>query len=192
MHPVVRDKVCRIGYEAIRNASAHSEGSRVEVLLSYGNDFSVRVRDNGVGIDPRIAETGKDGHFGLQGMRERAARISARLTVVSSASSGTEIKLVLPGRIVFSMPSSPRWTGLKPSLRKPGETDPIARDSVRNWQSRSVQLGNTINQAMQLKAIVERGRECSAGSQIGSNSTIGKSNSLCEPSCKPLRVSVGN
>lgn len=101
MHPIIRDEVYRIGYEAIRNASTHSAGSRVDVLLSYGNDLSVRVRDNGVGIDPRIAEIGKDGHFGLQGMRERAARIGARLTVVSSANSGTEIKLVVPGRIVF-------------------------------------------------------------------------------------------
>lgn len=104
MHPVVRDEVYRIGYEAIRNACTHSAGSHVGVLLSYADYLSVRVRDNGVGIDSRIAETGKDGHYGLQGMRERAARIGARLSVVSSPNSGTEIKLVVPGRIVFRKP----------------------------------------------------------------------------------------
>jgi signal transduction histidine kinase len=106
MHPVVRDEVYRIGYEAIRNACTHSAGSRVDVLLSYADDLSVRVRDNGVGIAPLIAETGKDGHFGLQGMRERAARIGAKLTMISSAESGTEVKVVVPGRILFRYPAN--------------------------------------------------------------------------------------
>jgi signal transduction histidine kinase len=35
-------------------------------------------------------------------MRERAARIGARLTVVSSAGSGTEITVVVPGRVIFT------------------------------------------------------------------------------------------
>ena len=34
-------------------------------------------------------------------MRERAARIGAALTVVSSASSGTEVKMIVPGRVIF-------------------------------------------------------------------------------------------
>ena len=81
MHPFVRDEVYRIGYEAIRNASSHSGGSRVEVALNYGNDLSLQVSDDGVGIDPTVLETGKDGHFGLQGMRERASRIGARIAI---------------------------------------------------------------------------------------------------------------
>jgi signal transduction histidine kinase len=101
MHPVVRDEIYRIGYEAIRNACTHSAGSRVDVTLSYADDLSVRVRDNGIGIDPVVAETGRNGHFGLQGMRERAARIGAWLTITGSADSGTEVKVVIPGRIVF-------------------------------------------------------------------------------------------
>jgi len=54
MHPVVRDEIYRIGYEAIRNASAHSVGSRIDVALSYADDLSLCVRDNGVGIDPAL------------------------------------------------------------------------------------------------------------------------------------------
>jgi len=101
MHPVVRDEVYRIGYEAIRNACSHSRGSRLEVGLSYAQDLTVRVADNGVGIDPAIVDQGKEGHFGLQGLRERAARIGAKLTFVSSGDSGTDIILTVPGRIVF-------------------------------------------------------------------------------------------
>ena len=101
MHPIVRDEIYRIGYEAIRNACTHSGASQLEVELRYAHDLALRVSDNGTGIDPAIADGGKDGHFGLQGMRERAARIGGNLTLGSSSNSGTEIKLVVPGDIVF-------------------------------------------------------------------------------------------
>jgi signal transduction histidine kinase len=101
MHPVVRDEVYRIGYEAIRNAAAHSGGSKVEVVLTYANCLELRVSDNGKGIDPDIAAKGKPGHFGLTGMQERAARIGAHLTIRSSGSAGSEVELMVPGRIVF-------------------------------------------------------------------------------------------
>jgi signal transduction histidine kinase len=101
MHPIVRDEIYRIGYEAIRNACMHSGACQLEVEVRYGNDLALRVSDNGTGIDPTIANRGKDGHFGLQGMRERAARVGGRLTIGSSSNSGTEIKLIVPGGITF-------------------------------------------------------------------------------------------
>jgi signal transduction histidine kinase len=101
LHPMVRDEIYRIGYEAIINACTHSGGTRVETTLSYANDLTVRVQDNGSGIDPLLTAKGREGHFGLQGMRERADRIGAKLTITSSPGSGTEIVLVVPGRIVF-------------------------------------------------------------------------------------------
>jgi signal transduction histidine kinase len=101
MHPIVRDEIYRIGYEAIRNACMHSRASQLEVELRYAQNLVLRVGDNGTGIDPAIADKGKDGHFGLQGMRERAARIGGKLTLGSSSSSGTEIRLVVPGSIIF-------------------------------------------------------------------------------------------
>jgi signal transduction histidine kinase len=110
MHPIVRDEIYRIGYEAIRNAFAHSSASRLEVELRYANDLALRVSDGGTGIDPAIADTGKDGHFGLQGMRERAARIGGKLTIVSSTNSGTEIKLLVPGGIIFRNRMPVRWS----------------------------------------------------------------------------------
>jgi signal transduction histidine kinase len=101
MHPIVRDEIYRIGYEAIHNACTHSGASQLEVELRYARDLALRVGDNGTGIDPAIADRGKDGHFGLQGMRERAARIGGKLTLGSSSNSGTEIKLIVPGGIIF-------------------------------------------------------------------------------------------
>jgi signal transduction histidine kinase/ligand-binding sensor domain-containing protein len=101
MHPIVRDEIFRIGYEAIRNACVHSYASKLEAGLTYGQDLVLRVADNGVGIDSEVVHRGKDGHFGLQGMRERAVRIGGKLTLVSSSRSGTEIKLTVPGGIIF-------------------------------------------------------------------------------------------
>jgi signal transduction histidine kinase len=101
MHPIVRDEIYRIGYEAIRNASVHSQATQLRVELSYAQDLSLRISDNGTGIDPEIVHRGKPGHFGLQNMRERAARIMGKFSVESSASSGTVITLTVPGGIVY-------------------------------------------------------------------------------------------
>ena len=101
MHPIVRDEIYRIGYEAVRNASMHSRGSLLVVELVYGPDLLLRVTDNGKGIEPAIAAAGKKGHFGLQGMRERAARIGASLNIATSTATGTEVSLTVPGRSVF-------------------------------------------------------------------------------------------
>jgi signal transduction histidine kinase len=101
MHPIVGDEVYRIGYEAIRNACVHSQASKLRVTLIYADELSVDVSDNGVGIDSLIADRGREGHFGLQGMRERAARIAGKLIVNSAPESGTQVKLVVPGKIIY-------------------------------------------------------------------------------------------
>ena len=101
MHPVVRDEIYRIGYEAIRNACAHSGAGKLDVKLEYSNDLTLRISDNGAGIAADVVEKGKEGHFGIPGMRERAERIGAKFTLDTSPNSGTVITLVVPGRIVF-------------------------------------------------------------------------------------------
>ena len=108
MHPVARDEIYRIGYEAIRNACEHASASQLEIALTYARDLTLRVNDNGIGIEAAVLTEGKRGHFGLQGMRERARRIGSKLTLVSSASSGTQITLVVPGNVVFRKSSVTR------------------------------------------------------------------------------------
>jgi len=111
MHPIVRDEVYRIGYEAIRNACVHSGANRLTVELRYAESMTLRVKDNGKGIDPNVAANGKTGHFGLIGMYERASRIRGKLTLSSSPGLGTEVKLVVPRKIAFLTlaPVRPNW-----------------------------------------------------------------------------------
>ena len=78
LHPVIRDEVYRIGREALVNAFRHSRASRIEVELEYAaKRFRIVVRDNGCGIDPQVLHSGRDGHWGLPGIRERAERVGA-------------------------------------------------------------------------------------------------------------------
>jgi signal transduction histidine kinase/ligand-binding sensor domain-containing protein len=101
IHPIVRDEVYRIGYEAIHNACTHSAASQLHVELAYAHELSLDVRDNGKGIDPDVVSKGKAFHFGLQGMRERAARIGGKLNFSSSLDFGTKVELIVPGSIAF-------------------------------------------------------------------------------------------
>ena len=122
MHPIVRDEVYRIGYEAIRNACEHSSASKLEVSLNYATDLTLRVKDNGTGIDAPVVTEGKEGHFGLRGMRERASQIESRFTLTSSPDSGTEITLVVPGGIIFRKASATRFERVKSYMRRKAET----------------------------------------------------------------------
>lgn len=101
LHPVLRDEVYRIGREALVNAFRHSGASSIEVELEYAaRQFRVLV-DNGCGIDPLVLQSGREGHWGLPGMRERAESIGASLRVWSRASSGTEVELSVPNHVAF-------------------------------------------------------------------------------------------
>ncbi len=109
LHPIVRDEVHRIGYEAIRNACAHSGAAALTVTIHHGHDLTLTIVDDGGGIGSTILERGREGHFGLLGMRERAERIGARLTLASEPGFGTRITLVVPGRLAYGIPGSSQF-----------------------------------------------------------------------------------
>ena len=69
--------------------------------LGYSKDFTLRISDNGSGIPRAIAEKGKAGHFGLRGMKETASRVGAEFSLATSAASGTQITLRIPGGLIF-------------------------------------------------------------------------------------------
>lgn len=105
----LRDEAYRIGREAVVNAYKHSGATLIEVALEYAHhQFSIRVRDNGRGIDADVLRDGREGHWGLPGMRERAERIGARLTLWSGTSAGTEVVFVVPNSIAYSTPPTRR------------------------------------------------------------------------------------
>jgi signal transduction histidine kinase len=91
--------VFRIAQEALRNAVRHADASEIEVRLTvYPDRLRMTVTDDGRGI-PGGADTARfvtQGHFGLAGMRERAAMIGAKLEVQSAPDYGTAVVLDLP------------------------------------------------------------------------------------------------
>jgi len=101
MHPVVHDEICLICREAIRNACAHSKGTRLSISLLYEKDFSLTVSDDGQGISNTILESGRTGHFGLPSMRERAERIGGRLKIISQPGLGTTVIIEVPGSVAY-------------------------------------------------------------------------------------------
>jgi ligand-binding sensor domain-containing protein/signal transduction histidine kinase len=102
VRPMIRDQVYRIGREAIANAFVHAKANSVEVEVDYaGGYLRLLVRDDGRGIDPYVLHSGRDGHWGLPGMRERSECIGASLKVRSRIGAGTEVELTVPGAIAF-------------------------------------------------------------------------------------------
>jgi len=98
LRPIIREEIYKITSEALRNVFRHAEADRIEVEIRYDKEeFRLRVRDDGKGIDPTIlASQGREGHYGLHGMRERASLIGGTLTVWSEVHSGTEVELRVP------------------------------------------------------------------------------------------------
>jgi len=115
LHPILRDEVYRIAGETLRNAFRHAQARQIEVEIHYdAQQFRLRVRDDGKGIDPGIlGEHPRPGHFGLHGMRERAKIVGGQLDVWSELDSGTEIELSIPASRAYATPSARRswWSG---------------------------------------------------------------------------------
>jgi signal transduction histidine kinase len=101
----VRTEVFGVASEALRNAFDHAHATQVEVELRYDvRQFRLRVRDNGQGMDARLlAKGGREGHFGLRGMRERAKLAGGELAVWSARDSGTEVELVISGSKAYTV-----------------------------------------------------------------------------------------
>src|SRR5271170_1719068 len=115
LHPILRDEVYRIAGETLRNAFRHAQARQIEVEIHYdAQQFRLRVRDDGKGIDPGIlGEHPRPGHFGLHGMRERAKIVGGQLDVWSELDSGTEVELSIPASRAYATPSARRswWSG---------------------------------------------------------------------------------
>lgn len=106
LDPVLRDEIYRILREALRNAYAHAQAHSIEAEIAYGEKLlRVRIRDDGVGIDPHVLDHGeRAGHWGLPGMRERAKQIGGQLDVWSELGAGTEVELSVPASVVYRSP----------------------------------------------------------------------------------------
>jgi signal transduction histidine kinase len=107
VRPLIRDEVYRIGREAVLNAFMHAHANLIEVEVGYASRYlRVLVRDDGRGIDPLVLHEGREGHWGLVGIRERSERIGANLRLRSRIGAGTEVDLTVPGAIAFEKKSN--------------------------------------------------------------------------------------
>jgi signal transduction histidine kinase len=96
--PLVESTVLRVGKEAAANAARHAQPKLIEIELAYGDrQLDLRVRDDGAGFslgaggDRRL-----NGHWGIAGMRERAARAGGAFEIDSTTGGGTTVSLTLP------------------------------------------------------------------------------------------------
>jgi signal transduction histidine kinase len=106
LRPAIRDEVYRIGREALVNAFRHAKPNTVEVEVEYASRYlRIMVRDDGCGIDPHVLNAGRQGHWGLPGMRERSERIGATLRLRSRIGAGTEVELTVPSAVAFESQS---------------------------------------------------------------------------------------
>jgi signal transduction histidine kinase len=97
LESAIQKQVLATVREAVVNALHHSKATKIEIQIEYlRHQMRVSVRDNGCGIDMQLIQSRGDLHWGLQGMRDRAADIGAQLRIWSKPGAGTEVELSLP------------------------------------------------------------------------------------------------
>jgi signal transduction histidine kinase/ligand-binding sensor domain-containing protein len=103
--PSVENEVLRIAQEALTNIERHASATEASINLRYNTyQLHLAIADNGSGFDPALCQ---NGHFGIQGMHERAAEINAQLNIASAPTQGTTITLDVP----ISTEKGPRQHG---------------------------------------------------------------------------------
>ncbi|HEV2970888.1 MAG TPA: sensor histidine kinase [Pirellulales bacterium] len=86
----------RIGHEALTNAIKHGQARRISIQLGFDDEqVTVSVEDDGHGFEIPLNGAAAVGHFGLLGMRERAAKIQARFDLASKQGAGTRISAIV-------------------------------------------------------------------------------------------------
>jgi signal transduction histidine kinase len=94
----VKTCVYRVTQEALHNCEKHASATHVFVKVLQTAEFlTVEVRDDGIGFEiPQREASIATHHFGLLGMRERAAGLNGTLTMETQPGEGTTINLWLP------------------------------------------------------------------------------------------------
>lgn len=111
VYPTVADELLRITDEALFNVVRHAQAPSVTIAIVFGTRALVlRIIDDGVGIAPAIvAQGGVAGHFGLIGMRERAAKIGGQLAITPRPDRGTQVEVTVRADIAYADRSRPIW-----------------------------------------------------------------------------------
>lgn len=89
--------IFRVAQEALRNVAQHSGARNVRLSLSVGPDVArLEVADDGAGVDVERALGRRDGHVGMQVLRDLAEEAGALLQIRSAHRAGTTLRLEVP------------------------------------------------------------------------------------------------
>lgn len=108
LDPLVQDEVLQIAREALANAFAHAQAREVAAEITWHpRALGLSISDDGIGIPETVLRRGgRAGHWGLQGMRERAEGLQARLKLSCPPGGGTRLELRVPGSRAYRLASS--------------------------------------------------------------------------------------
>ena len=111
IYPAIADQLLSIADEALFNISRHAHARSVTIAILFGaRALTLRILDDGIGIAPAIAaQGGATGHFGLVGMRERAAKIGGQLAINPGPARGTQVEVTVAADIAYADRSRPIW-----------------------------------------------------------------------------------
>jgi signal transduction histidine kinase len=91
----VSEELYSITIEALNNTLKHAQADMVTITIRFDNgNLELEVRDDGRGFDTETAYN--SGGMGLANMAERTEKLGADLTIDSSPSKGTFIRVVVP------------------------------------------------------------------------------------------------
>lgn len=106
LRPFVQIEIERITREAIANALLHSGASSIRLEIIYqSTTLSVKILDDGRGIDLGPQGYERHGHWGITGMTERARSIGGRLLFHRNEPRGTVVEISLPGSVAYQQPT---------------------------------------------------------------------------------------
>ncbi len=107
--PATEQQIQRVAQEAIHNVKKHAGAKTLSVQMAYRDEeIALEVRDDGRGFDP--GDPAAAGHFGLTGMRERAAALGGHLEITSQTDIGTTVRLIVA--------QEPKSRSTPPTLRE--------------------------------------------------------------------------
>lgn len=102
LDPVAWDELASIAAEVMFNVARHAHAADMIVDLQYrATGIALLIADDGIGIPADIARDGRSGHYGIPGMRERAARIGGTLRIARRREGGTEVTVAVPAAMVY-------------------------------------------------------------------------------------------
>jgi signal transduction histidine kinase len=103
LNPFVQEEITFICKEALSNAFRHSNASAILVGVAYHQGMlDIRIQDNGIGMEKTLLLAGgRENHWGLASMRERAKKMRGELTLQNTSEGGTEVYLRVPASIAY-------------------------------------------------------------------------------------------